>query len=397
MSSYHALDDEGGSSLAPSQSFALQPAKGRQVHAQSIGGESTFGTHFMETLTAGSVLPEKLSRDDVIRSARHFKLLKPITGNRLKWNLLWVLFIWIVCGFPIYAPYVFGCAAAWYGVASLLSFFVVVWAAAIVFTSYYVIFLYRGMDKDYKLTYPKETVCYHIIVLTIYKVSGRWARVPAIIQCTSRCERGRSFHRCAIGSTLMCARCVSLCCAQDDMEVVMRTVGSIAKQTEAKRIVMLLAWEGRTPDREARTAQMKAAFSNSFHMLLFSVHPFRLPHEIASKAASVCSSLFRCASIVECALSAVADCIRFVCCVPVSQQRQLGPALRDSSPVRACGSQERQSFHGHGQSPLLSHSPCMHRRAVPSVSLVLPCCATCLLLCRPATATLFSTSVTSRL
>ena len=282
MSAYHALDDDGGSSLAPSQSFALQPAKGRQVHAQSIGGESTFGTHFMETLTAGTVLPEKLSRDDVIRSARHFKLLKPITNNRLKWNLLWVLFIWLVCGFPIYSPYVFGCAAAWYGVASLLSFFVVVWAAAIFFTTYYVIFLYRGMDKDYKLTYPRETVCYHIIVLTIYK---------------------------------------------DDMEVVMRTVGSIAKQTEAKRIVMLLAWEGRTPDREARTAQMKAAFSNSFHMLLFSVHPFRLPHEIASKAAYVyVPSRF---APVPSPLSARAHSRFAVCCVS-RQQCQLGPALCDS-------------------------------------------------------------------
>ena len=36
--SYHALDDDGGSGLAPSASFALQPA-GSRVHSQSIGGE----------------------------------------------------------------------------------------------------------------------------------------------------------------------------------------------------------------------------------------------------------------------------------------------------------------------------------------------------------------------
>jgi hypothetical protein len=154
---------------------------------------------------------------------------------------VWLLLIWSVFLFPIYAPYLMGCSRAFYGVSSMLIFLTLVWAAAIFFTAYYVRFLYRGMNKDYKALYPASAQCFHIIVLTIYK---------------------------------------------DDMEVVMRTVASIAKQTEAKRIVMLLAWEGRTPDREARTAQIRAAFANSFHMLLFSVHPFALPHEIASKAAN---------------------------------------------------------------------------------------------------------------
>lgn len=243
LSAYHLLDDSNNvsSGLAPSASFALQPAGEKRVHAQSIGGESTFGTKFDESPSAGMPLPVHLNREDVIRSARHFKKLKPISPSRIRWNLVWLVFIWIVVAFPIYAPYLFGCVGAWYGVFGTLSFFVMVWFFAIFFTSYYVIYLYYGMNKDYKLQYSPQEQLLHIIVLTIYK---------------------------------------------DDMEVVMRTVSSIAKQTEAKRIVMLLAWEGRTPDRAARTAQMKAAFSNSFHMLLFSVHPFQLPHEIASKAAN---------------------------------------------------------------------------------------------------------------
>jgi hypothetical protein len=154
---------------------------------------------------------------------------------------VWLLLIWAVILFPLYAPSLMGCARAFYGVASMLTFLTLVWGAAIFFTAYYVHFLYRGMNRDYKALYPASQPLYHIIVLTIYR---------------------------------------------DDMEIVMRTVGSIARQTEARRIVMLLAWEGRTPDREARTAQIRAAFGDSFHMLLFSVHPFQLPHEIASKAAN---------------------------------------------------------------------------------------------------------------
>ena len=196
-------------------------------------------------MSGGIQLPERLSRDDIIRSCRHFKQLKPISPSRFRWNLVWIILIWAISAFPIYAPYIMGCNAAFLSTSAVLLFFVLVWFFAIIFTAKYCWFLYTGMNKDYKLLYAPEDPCYHIIVLTIYK---------------------------------------------DDMEIVMRTVGSIAKQTEAKRIVMVLAWEGRTPDREARTAQMKAAFKDSFYMLLFSVHPFQLPHEIASKVSPACSA-----------------------------------------------------------------------------------------------------------
>lgn len=243
-SAYRSLpESDAGSELVlhPSPSFAQRTGESGRVHAQSISEESTFGKNFEDPISAGVAMPETLDREDVIRSSRHFKLLKPITSSRLKFNLVWLVAIWAVILTPIWLPYATGCSTAFYTVSGVLVFFNLVWLFAILFTAYYIYYLYYGMNVDYKLQYAASTPCYHIIVLTIYK---------------------------------------------DDMDVVMRTVGSIAKQTEAKRIVMLLAWEGRTPDRQARTAQVKAAFANSFHMLLFSVHPYQLPHEIASKAAN---------------------------------------------------------------------------------------------------------------
>jgi hypothetical protein len=68
-------------------------------------------------------------------------------------------------------------------------------------------------------------------------------------------------------------------------EVVLRTIGSIADQTEANRIVMVVGWEGRTPDRDARTRQIQDKFAHSFKQLLFTVHELA-PDEIASKAAN---------------------------------------------------------------------------------------------------------------
>jgi hypothetical protein len=97
------------------------------------------------------------------------------------------------------------------------------------------------MRTNFKKQYKKREKLKHIIVLTIYR---------------------------------------------DPMEVVCGTIASIAKQTEAKRVIMVVAWEQRTPDAQERSEQLHARFHNSFDALLFTIHPSSLEHEIASKAAN---------------------------------------------------------------------------------------------------------------
>ena len=59
---------------------------------------------------------------------------------------------------------------------------------------------------------------------------------------------------------------------KDDMTVVCRTVHTLAEQTEAKRIVLVMAWESRTPDREERTELIRQRYADKFLYLLFPVH-----------------------------------------------------------------------------------------------------------------------------
>ena len=73
---------------------------------------------------------------------------------------------------------------------------------------------------------------------------------------------------------------------KDDMQVVIRTVASLAEQTDSARIVLLLTWEENTPDREQRTKQLQEKFACIFQSMLFSVHPHQLPHDIASKCSN---------------------------------------------------------------------------------------------------------------
>jgi hypothetical protein len=187
--SYYSLEEEGQDPavpLQPSPSFALACAAGNvhssnslhggvlgRVHSQSVDDDS-FGTPLSDeslrlhgVAGASAVWPARLSRDDVIASARRFQRLKPISNSRLRWNLLWLLVIWAVFLFPLYAPYLLGCRAAFYAIAATLTFFNVVWLFAIGFTAYYVRFLYKNMNKDYKLLYPADARCFHIIILTV--------------------------------------------------------------------------------------------------------------------------------------------------------------------------------------------------------------------------------------
>ncbi|CAF1061076.1 unnamed protein product [Didymodactylos carnosus] len=98
------------------------------------------------------------------------------------------------------------------------------------------------MKADHRLRYPQNSPkIYHLLILTIYK---------------------------------------------DDMEVIYRTVDSIAAQSEASSVIMVLAWESRTPDREQRTSLMQERYKDVFAHLLFTVHPYGLDNEVASKAAN---------------------------------------------------------------------------------------------------------------
>ena len=90
MSKYNSLDEsllDGASDagLAPSASFALHEFGGRggRVFQQDV--DST--QRFEETQAAkgGKKPPKHLSREEVIRSARHFKKLKPISDSRIRW------------------------------------------------------------------------------------------------------------------------------------------------------------------------------------------------------------------------------------------------------------------------------------------------------------------------
>jgi hypothetical protein len=194
-------------------------------------------------------MTESLPSDDgaltssiILRNAQRFKRLKAINLSLLRWNLLWLFVILIFITLPIWLIFASqSCLATFYTILSVLLWLNLVWFLALLFTIYTLIKLNYGMKTDHKKTYPNDAQLIHLLILTIYK---------------------------------------------DDMGVVCRTVDSLAEQTEGKRIVLVIAWESRTPDREERTALIRQRYSDKFLYILFPVHPYGLENEIASKAAN---------------------------------------------------------------------------------------------------------------
>lgn len=202
-----------------------------------------------EETTRTASIAESLPSDDgaltsslVLRNARRLKRLSALNFSLLRWNLLWLFVIIAFVTAPVWLRYASqSCGVAFYTISGVLLWLDLVWFLAIIFTISTLVQLKSGMFTDHKLTYAAETPLIHLLILTIYK---------------------------------------------DDMGVVCRTVDSLAEQTEAKRIVLVIAWESRTPDREERTALIQQRYAGKFLYMLFPVHPYGLENEIASKAAN---------------------------------------------------------------------------------------------------------------
>ena len=135
----------------------------------------------------------------VMRHAKRMKRLRPINFSLLRWNLLWLLVIWIFITLPVWLPYASrSCSATLYTIFAVQVWLNLVWFFAMIFTISSLIRLHYGMITDHKATYPADVPLIHLLILTIYK---------------------------------------------DDMSVVCRTLDSLADQSEAKRIVLVKAWE----------------------------------------------------------------------------------------------------------------------------------------------------------
>lgn len=118
-------------SLSPTSDVPYQPLSSRtSSNGSSSSGTGTTGGRprgLSRTADGRSISFRNpaaiLTRDDIIRSASTMKTLKPITNNRCRWNIPWLLFIWLVIAAPIWLVYAAGCSTAYYTTAGVFLWF----------------------------------------------------------------------------------------------------------------------------------------------------------------------------------------------------------------------------------------------------------------------------------
>ncbi|CAB4060549.1 unnamed protein product [Lepeophtheirus salmonis] len=72
----------------------------------------------------------------------------------------------------------------------------------------------------------------------------------------------------------------------EPIELISKTIQSVASQTMAKNVIMVVGFEEKTPDRLGKQIQIAEKFGNIFQDLISSVHPYGVEGEIPGKCSN---------------------------------------------------------------------------------------------------------------
>jgi cellulose synthase/poly-beta-1,6-N-acetylglucosamine synthase-like glycosyltransferase len=80
---------------------------------------------------------------------------------------------------------------------------------------------------------------------------------------------------------------VAISCYKEPVELIAKSIQTLADQTQVHRITMVISFEQRTPDKEKKCQLLQAQFQNcGFERIIFTIHPFGLPNEIPGKCSN---------------------------------------------------------------------------------------------------------------
>lgn len=158
-------------------------------------------------------------------------------ANRIfRWNLLWLLLL-LLAPYPLWLSFI-NCSLS-YEITIILNIFLTLnFTYATVLCWMYMWRMLQCSNKSYldNIDEDSKEKISHIVVMPTYK---------------------------------------------EPLELLMETIDSIAKQTIARSIIMVVGMEEKTPDQESKKQRIRQRFGNDFKALVFSVHPYGVKGEIA--------------------------------------------------------------------------------------------------------------------
>ncbi|UJR27633.1 hypothetical protein I4U23_008914 [Adineta vaga] len=163
--------------------------------------------------------------------------------QRFRWNLLFNLLVWIICPLPLWLPFVSN-ELAIYILPSIQCIFVIIWLIISLLAGRNAFILYRHRYDDYSalLTTEESNKIQHLVVISCYK---------------------------------------------EPLELIKRSVDTLAAQTEVSRITMVISFEERTPDVHLKCQTLETYYAQTgFRKLIFTIHPYGLVNEIPGKCSN---------------------------------------------------------------------------------------------------------------
>ncbi len=80
---------------------------------------------------------------------------------------------------------------------------------------------------------------------------------------------------------------VAISCYKEPLELIKRSVDTLAKQSEVNSISMIISFEERTPDVHDKCQILQTYYAQAgFRDLIFTIHPYGLPNEIPGKCSN---------------------------------------------------------------------------------------------------------------
>ena len=163
--------------------------------------------------------------------------------QRFRWNLMFNVVVWIICPLPIWLPFVSNKIAI-YLLSSIQSIFVFIWFIIGLLAARNAIILFRNRNRDYSFLITDE-------------------------------ERNKIQHVVAIS------------CYKETLELIKRSVDTLATQSKVNQISMIISFEERTPYVHTKCETLQKYYSESgFRNLIFTIHPYGLPNEIPGKCSN---------------------------------------------------------------------------------------------------------------
>ncbi|CAF1159934.1 unnamed protein product [Rotaria sordida] len=189
-----------------------------------------------------NIIIEPVSQHTIIETGMTHVEMKS-GGQRIRWNLLFNLLLWLVVPLPFWIPFVSN-QVALYILPSIQGVIVFMWTIIAILAMKNVFILYANHRCNYaeKIASLEKTRIRHIVAISCYK---------------------------------------------EPVELIATSVQSVADQTEVQRITMVISFEEKTPDKEEKCKYLNNRFKDAgFERIIFTIHPYGLPNEIPGKCSN---------------------------------------------------------------------------------------------------------------